>query len=97
ASQRRGDRAAGRPAHLPVWFAQERQRLFERQLPAIDLDADAGAQLLEQARPRRVADWAEVGQDPLLGLGQLMRPELASLFDAVPVPRRLGVRIQARR
>ena len=84
-------RGAGLAPDIAVRLAEEGQRLVERQLLPVDLDRDPRAQLLEQARPRAVADRAEVGEHALLRLGQLVRAELARLLDRVPVDRGLGI------
>src|SRR5438128_934068 len=61
----------------------------------VEVDADPGAQLFEQPIPRGVADWAEIREHALLGLGELVRPELARLLDHVSVGGsiRIGVKV----
>ena len=39
------------PANLAVRLPEQCQRLVERQVPPVDLDADSGAELLEEANP----------------------------------------------
>src|SRR5438132_6730955 len=92
--QRRRDGAARLAPDLAIWLAQLDQCLFERHRPAIEVDADARAQFLEEPVPGRVADWAEVGEDALLWLRKLVRAELSRLFNRVLVARRLRVRVQ---
>src|SRR5439155_2290619 len=90
------DGSAGAAADLAVRLVQLRQGLLEADILAVDVHADAGAQLLEQAHPGAVADRAEVGEDALLRLGELMRAELARLLDVVAVLRGPRVREQRR-
>jgi len=85
---------AGVITSFTVGLSQQGQRLFELQFLAVQLDVDRGAELLEKARPRRRSDRAEVGQDALFRLGQLVRPELASLLDRVPVFGRVGIGVE---
>src|ERR1700730_15016190 len=97
AVQRGGDGAARLAPHLAIRLTQLDQRLLERHRPAIEVDADSRAELLEESVPRRVADRAEIGEDSLFRLGKLVRAKLSRLFDGVAVARGLGVRIQALR
>ncbi len=96
APQRHCDGATGSTPDLAVGLAQLRQRLLEGHLPPVQVDPNARAKLLEQPGPGRVAHRAVVGEDALLRLRKLVRPELAGLFDRVRVLRRLLVRVQAR-
>src|SRR5260370_33038893 len=96
-AQRLGDRVAGAAAHLAVRLAEQRQGLLEGQRPPVEIDPDPGAQLLEQARPGGVSNWAVVRQDPLLRLTALLRAELARPLDRLAVPRRHAGRAQPRR
>src|SRR6266851_10145081 len=73
------------------------QRFLEADVLAVDLHPDAGAQLLEETHPGAVADGAEVGENSLLRLGQLVGPKLAGLLDVVAVLCRLRMREQRRR
>src|SRR5205823_13456082 len=91
-----GDGGAGAAADLAVRLVQLRQGLLEADILAVDLHSDAGAQLLEQAHPGAVADRAEVGEDALFRLGELVRAELARLLDVVAVLRGPRVREQRR-
>src|SRR6266851_5434933 len=63
------------------------QRFLEADVLAVDLHPDAGAQLLEETHPGAVADGAEVGENSLLRLGELVRAKLTGLLDVVAVLR----------
>ena len=95
AAQRLGDGAARFATHLPVRLAEQVQRHIQLDLLAAEIDPDPGAQLLEQAHPGPVADRAEVGQDPLFRLRELVRTELALVLDEVAVGDGFGVGVQA--
>src|SRR5258708_38545935 len=97
ALQRPGDGRAGAAAGLAVRIVELRQRFFEAHVLAVDLHADAGAELLEETHPGAVADGAEVGENSLLRLGELVRAKLAGLLDVVAVLRGLRIRKQRRR
>ena len=92
ALQRLCDGGAGAAACLAVRLVQLREGFLEAYVLAVDLHADAGAQLFEEAHPGAVADGAEVGEDALLRLGELVRAELARLLDVVSVLGRVRVR-----
>ena len=94
AAQSLGHRTARLAAHVAVWFAQQVERLVERELLSVRDDVDPRAQLLEQPHPGRRADRAEVVEDTLLGLRHLVGPELARLFDSVPIDRCSWVGVQ---
>src|SRR5438132_10080646 len=85
--QRRRDGAARLAPDLAIWLTQLDQGLFERHRPAIEVDADARAEFLEEPVPGRIADWAEVGENSLFWLRKLVRAELSRLFDRVLVTR----------
>src|SRR5467141_1753679 len=87
----RRDGSARLTANVTVRLAQPDERLLEGQVPAVEVDPDAGAELVEQTVPGRAADGAELGEHALLGLGQLVGAELPRLLDHVAVFR--GVRI----
>src|SRR5713226_925414 len=94
--QRRGDCGARLAAYCAIGFAEPDQRLVQRRSPPVEVDPNAGAQLFEQAVPCGVADWAEVGEDPLFRFRQLVRSELWRLFDRVAIASRLRGGVKAR-
>src|SRR5712692_9468219 len=96
AIQRRRYRAACLTPHFAVRLAEPDQRLLERQMPPVQVDADARAQLFEQPVPGGVADRAEVGEHALLGLGQLVRAKLPRLLDEVAISSRVRVGVETR-
>src|SRR2546429_7558931 len=71
AAQGFGHRAAGSAANLAVGLAKQRERLVEREILPVDVDANASTQLFEQPDPGRDAYRAGVGEHALLGLGEL--------------------------
>src|SRR5207253_3640907 len=92
AAQGFGHRAAGSAANLAVGLAQQRERLVEREILPVDVDANARTKLFEQPDPGRVAYRAEVGEHALFGLGELVRAILARLLDRVAIGRGFGIR-----
>ena len=93
-AKRARDGMAGAAPHLAVRFAEHGQRLFKRELAAVHLDPDARTQLPEQPGPGGISNRAEIREHSLLGLGQLVRSKLASLFDRMAVAGGIGMRIQ---
>ncbi len=84
--ERRGDGLRARAAHLAVGGEEPRQRDLERdRLAALrERDLDRRRLLLEQARPRAVGRERLLGEDPLLGLGEQVRPVAARGAQVVP-------------
>ena len=72
--ERVGHGLGDRPAlALVAQLLQPGERLVERGLRPVDLDAEVGDQLLEEAHPRAVAGDALLGVQPLLRLGEHVR------------------------
>ena len=78
--------AAGAPA-LPVGIGEARQPLLEADRAPVELDRDRGAELAEQAAPRAPARHRLLRQDPLLGLGEEVRPVAAGRREVVRAER----------
>src|SRR5438445_2893228 len=96
-AQRGCDGGAGFAAHVAVRLAQPDERFLERLRLPVEFYTNACAQLFEQAVPGCGANRAEVGEHTLLGLGELVRPELTRLLDHMTVRGRIWIGVEVRR
>ena len=82
-----GDRLGRGAAHLAVGRHQLRQALLEADRLAVEVDGDRRRELAEQARPRTAPGQRLVGEDPLLGLAEQVRPVAAGRLEVVAAER----------
>ena len=87
-----GDRLGGRAACVAIDVVEARHRRLERQLVAVERDAERPELLLVEPRPRRDTGDGLLRDDPLLGLGEEIGPELPERAEVVApvVERRIG-------